>query len=73
MSKRLGMKVALAIAALGAMTLLQGCNEDEGRVIGWAWAPMGSVPLTEFGLGVVVGGSGSGQTTTTTAGAGGTP
>ena len=48
MSKRLGVKVAVAIATLSVMTLLQGCGEDDGIVIGAAWAPIGSVPIPGF-------------------------
>jgi hypothetical protein len=40
MSKQLVVKVAVALAAVSAMTLLQGC-EDDAIVIGGAWAPAG--------------------------------
>ncbi|HOX56114.1 MAG TPA: hypothetical protein P5205_04880 [Candidatus Paceibacterota bacterium] len=76
MNKRLGAKVLLAIAAVGVMTLLQGCGEEEDSfVFGMAWAPVGSVPLMEFGFGVNLGTTGAGQSATTTTGgavAGGT-
>ncbi len=42
MSKRLVLKLAVMMAVLGAMTLLQGCDDD-GVVIGGAWAPAGFV------------------------------
>ena len=74
MSKRLGVKAALAIAALSAMTLLQGCGEEEGFVIGAAWAPIGSVPLPGFMPGFSQGAAGgTGQSTGGTAVATGTP
>ena len=73
MSKRLGVKVAVTIALLSAMTLLQGC-EDDGIVIGAAWAPIGSVPIPGF---FMVGSQGStGTISPSTSGgavAGGTP
>ncbi len=69
MNKRLGVKLAVAIATLGAMTLLQGCNDDDGLVIGGAWAPIGSVSLPGFGTTVTFGTTGgSGQATTATTG-----
>ncbi len=49
MNKRLAVKLAVVVAALSAMTLLQGCGEDDGIEIGGAWAPIGSVPLAGFG------------------------
>ena len=70
MSKRLVVKMAVAITALGAVTLLSGCGEDDGFVIGAAWAPIGFVPA--FGAAPVsVGGSGGGGGQTATGGSGG--
>ena len=63
MSKRLGVKLALAIAAVSAMTLLQGCGEDDVS-IGLAWGPVGSVPIPAFS---------SGFTGATSQSTGGTP
>jgi hypothetical protein len=70
MSKRLGVKLALAIAAVSAMTLLQGCGEDDDVSIGLAWGPVGSVPIPAFSSGF------TGATSQSTAGTpveGGTP
>ena len=73
MKKRLVCKLVVMLATLGAMTLLQGCGEDEGGVrIGFAWMPVipgvtfgttgGLVPtLTAGGTSAVAAGSG-GQT-----------
>ena len=42
MSKRLGVKLAVTVAALSAMTLLQGCvGEEDGTVLSSAWTPAG--------------------------------
>ena len=50
MSKRLVVKVAVAITALSAVTLLQGCgDEEDGLVFGMAWMPVGSVSIFTFG------------------------
>ncbi len=72
MSKRIGMRVALAITALGAMTLLQGCEDEEGFGIGTAWAPIGSAPLPGFFSTFTGSTGGTTQTTTGTATGGGT-
>ena len=49
MSKRLVVKMAVAITALSAVTLLQGCaDEDDGVVIGMAWMPVGSMAVFGF-------------------------
>jgi hypothetical protein len=48
MSKRLGVRVALAIATLSVMTLLQGCGEDDGFGYAFVWAPVGSAPIPGF-------------------------
>jgi hypothetical protein len=70
MSKRLVVKMAVAITALSAVTLLSGCNEEEGFSIGAAWAPVGFVPA--FGtVPVSAGGSGGGGGQTATGGGGG--
>ena len=45
MSKRFAVKMAAAIAALSAVTLLSGCGGDfDELIIGSAWAPVGFVP-----------------------------
>jgi hypothetical protein len=63
MSKRLVVKTTLAIAALGATTLLSGCSDEV--VIGAAWAPVGYVPLfVTAPVGMAGGAGGSGQTAT---------
>ena len=52
MSKRLVLKLAVTIAALSAVTLLQGCGEEEdGSILSYAWSPVGSTPLVGFGFG----------------------
>jgi hypothetical protein len=52
MSKRLVVKLALTVAVLGAMTLLQGCGEEEdGSLLSYAWSPVGSRPLIGFAFG----------------------
>ncbi len=53
MSKRLRFKLAVLVAALGAVTLLPGCGEEEGIVIGGAWMPVGFGPNSGlvFGFG----------------------
>lgn len=62
--------MAVAITALCAVTLLSGCGEDDGFVIGAAWAPVGFVPA--FGTAPVsAGGSGGGGGQTGTAGTAG--
>ena len=44
MSKRCVLKLAVMVAALGAMSLLQGCDEEEDSfVLGTAWLPVGSM------------------------------
>ena len=74
MSKRHVWKLGLMVAALGAMTLLQGCDEDNGGVtVAGAWMPVGSGTLPVFIFGAAVGGGtavGGGQNATgSTAGA----
>ena len=39
MSKRVMAKLVVAIVALCAMTLLQGCGEDEDLAYSFIWAP----------------------------------
>ena len=42
MKKGLAVKLALTIAAVGAMTLLQGCDgEQDDGVVSSAWTPVG--------------------------------
>ena len=51
MSKRLVVKLAVTVAALGAMTLLQGCYEEEdGVVVSYAWSPINFVSAVRFGF-----------------------
>jgi hypothetical protein len=51
MCKRLGVKLALTVAVLGAMTLLQGCDgEVDGLTIRMAWSPVGFSPVVGFGF-----------------------
>jgi hypothetical protein len=73
MSKRLVVKVAVAITALGALTLLPGCGEDEdGLTYGFVWAPVGFAPLLTFGPTGATGSvsqSAGGSATSATAGA----
>ena len=58
MNKRLVAKLAVMVAVLSAMTLLQGCsNEVNSTIIGNAWMPVNSA---------------SGSTTNTTATGGST-
>ncbi len=63
------------VAALGAVTLLQGCDwDDHGVVIGGAWMPVGMYPLPALvvgtGTGAGVGAVGGGGQTATGATAG---
>jgi hypothetical protein len=52
MSKRLVLKLTVTIAALSAMTFLQGCgDEEDAPLLGYAWAPYGSVPVIGFAFG----------------------
>ena len=71
MSKRLVLKVTVMVAALSAVTLLQGCGEDEGVVIGGAWMPVGggTLPALVLGTGAGAGavGGGGNQVSTGTA------
>jgi hypothetical protein len=58
MSKRLIVKLAVMAAALSAMTLLQGCEDEENSfVVMTAWLPVGSVLPFEVPHGVAVGAS----------------
>jgi hypothetical protein len=73
MSKRLGVKLAVTVAALSAMTLLQGCvGEEQDSVLRNAWTPVG-YPWTLFDYAGYyqgpVGGSGQGGTSSTSGGA----
>ncbi|MGO8926330.1 MAG: hypothetical protein ACLQU3_05500 [Limisphaerales bacterium] len=69
MSKRLVVKSALTVAVLGAMTLLQGCGEEEdGLVLRIAWSPVGFSPVTGFGFApsqAAAGGGGQGASAAT--------
>ncbi len=65
MSNRLVVRIAVAITALCAVTLLSGCNEDGDLVIGAAWAPVGFVPAFGTLPTYAVGSTGSGGQTTT--------
>jgi len=59
MSKRPVCKLAVMIAAVGAMTLLSGCDQEEDwAVLKYAWAPVGY--LSTFGNGFTVGGTTTG-------------
>jgi hypothetical protein len=75
MSKRLVLKLGVMVAALSAMTLLQGCDEDNnGVTVSGAWMPVGSGTLPAFIFGTAAGGGtgagGGGQSATgATAGA----
>jgi len=64
MSKRLVVKLAVSVAVLGAMILLQGCDEEEdGLVIRMAWSPVGFSPVVGFAFGpsqTAMGGGGGG-------------
>ncbi len=75
MRKRVVLKLAVMVAALGAVTLLQGCDwDDHGVVIGGAWMPVGMYPLPALvvgtGTGAGVGAVGGGGQTATGATAG---
>lgn len=61
MIKRLVLKVAVMVAALSAVTLLQGCGEEDGVKMGGAWIPVGSgtLPMMVLGAGAF-GGAGAG-------------
>ena len=57
MSKRLVVKLAVTVAVLGAMTLLQGCDSDnDGTTVAGAWMPVGSGTLPMFIFGSAAGG-----------------
>jgi hypothetical protein len=42
MSKRVLLKLAVVMVALGAMMLLQGCGEDDDLAYSFVWAPTGA-------------------------------
>jgi hypothetical protein len=64
MSKRLVVKLGVTVAVLGAMTLLQGCNEEEdGVLIRFAWSPVGFAPNIGFAFGPSQGSMGGGGQT----------
>jgi len=65
MSKRLVLKLGVMVAALGAMTLVQGCDDD-GVTVAGAWMPVGHSTLPVYLFGTAAGGStanGGGQGT----------
>ena len=45
MNRRLALKLAMAIIALGAVTLLQGCGEEDDFAYSFVWAPPVSGPV----------------------------
>ena len=47
MDKRLALKLAMAIIALWAVTLLQGCGEDDDVAYSFVWAPPASGPVLD--------------------------
>jgi len=47
MDKRLALKLATAIIALWAVTLLQGCGEDDDVAYSFVWAPPASGPVLD--------------------------
>ncbi len=76
MSKQLLVKVAVAIVAVSAMTLLQGCeDEEDGMVVSFAWAPAGMAPIPQPAFASVGAATSTGGTTTSTTSSsgGGTP
>jgi hypothetical protein len=61
MSKRLVLKLTVMVAAVSAMTLLQGCDSDnDGVTVAGAWMPVGSGTLPVFIFGSAAGGGGIG-------------
>ncbi len=74
MSKRLVVKLAVMVAALGTVTLLQGCGGDEEGV-NWTFVYMPVIPGSAFATmgyatgGVSAGGGGSQSAGATTASA----
>ncbi len=44
MSKRIVMKLAMAVMVLGAAALLQGCGEDDDITYSFVWAPTTGMP-----------------------------
>ena len=70
MRKRLVFKAAVMAVALSAMTLLQGCGEeDDGLVLRSAWMPV--IPGVTFGTaGVAVGQGSTGGAAQSTGGGG---
>ena len=71
MSKRLLVKMAVAITALSAVTLLSGCGEDDDLTISAAWAPVGFVPPFATVPTYAVGTTGGGGQTAAGGGGGG--
>jgi hypothetical protein len=61
MSKRFAVKMAAAIAALSAVTLLSGCaDEEDALVLTSAWTPVGYVPAYGAGSAYAPAGTGGG-------------
>ena len=75
MRKRLVSKVVMMIVTLGAMTVLQGCDENNGLAYRFAWMPvMPGVTVGTAGITVnsgATGGATSGATSGAVAAAGG--
>jgi hypothetical protein len=63
--------MAVAITALGAMTLLSGCGEDDQFAVSFAWGPVGYVPAFWTAPTAIVGATGGGGGQTAAGGAGG--
>jgi hypothetical protein len=59
MSKRTTLRLALAIAAVSAMTLLQGCDEEDGFLVRVAWSPVGLAPSAGPAFSATGGGGGT--------------
>jgi hypothetical protein len=47
MNKRLALKLAMAIVVLWAVTLLQGCGEEDDFAYSFVWAPPASGPVLD--------------------------
>ena len=73
MNKRLVYKLCVMVAALGAVSLLQGCDwNEQGVTIGGAWMPvgMGTLPAMMFGTSTGAGTASGGNQGSTGATAG---
>ena len=61
MRKRLVVKLAVSVAVLGTMLLLQGCDQEvDGFVLRTAWSPVGFSPVVGFGFAPSQGAMGGG-------------